>query len=164
MNRPNIAVVGCPTKSGADGQGWQQLHSSDFNPSLQPCQSPQSHAFHLLVQFMQGIPKKPAEQDVQLVFTIQPCQHSWVFEQAWRNKFGLCWEDLCQVLHPKSVLIGSPLKLFKKQYLMKTNRCITAECHCKIVNGCHHQVLIAKLKKKKKRKNIESYDREMRLL
>lgn len=50
---------------------------------------------------------------------------------------------------PSCVLIGSALKLFKKQYLMKTNRCTTAECHRETVNMCHHQVLIAKLKKNK---------------
>ena len=78
-----------------------------------------------------------------------PASIPGLFKQAWRNKFALGWESLCQVFHPKRVLIGSPLKLFKKQYLMKTNRCTTAECHCKIVNMCHHQVLIAKLKKSK---------------
>lgn len=106
------------------------------------------HLTYSLVRFMQGIQKKPTEQDVQLIFTIQPCQHSWFFKQAWRNKSALGWEDLCQVFHPKCVLIGSQLKLFKKQYLMKTNRCITAEYHRKTVNMYHHQVLIAKLKKK----------------
>lgn len=119
------------------------------------------HLTYSLVRFMQGIQKKPTEQDVQLIFTIQPCQHSWFFKQAWRNKSALGGEDLCQVFHPKCVLIGSPLKLFEKQYLMKTNRCITAEYHRKTVNMCHHQVLIAKLKKKSQ---IESYDREILLL
>lgn len=29
---------------------------------------------------------------------------------------------------------------------MKTNRCITAECHHKATDVCHHQALIAELK------------------
>lgn len=29
---------------------------------------------------------------------------------------------------------------------MKTNRCVTAECHHKTTDMCHHQVLIAELK------------------
>lgn len=148
MHRLNIAVLGCTTKSRADGQGWQQLQSSDFNPSPWLCQNPQSRTFHLLVQFMQGIPKKPAEQDVQLIFTIQPCQHSCFFS----NKLGginllLAKRTSARFFHLKYTLIGSALQLFKQQYVMKTNRCITVRCHCKIVHVCHQQVLIGKLKK-----------------
>lgn len=103
-----------------------------------------------LVRFTQGIQKRLTEQDVQLIFTTQPCQHSCFFKQDWRNKFALGCENLCQLFHPNCVLIGSALKLFKNQYLMKTNRCTTAERHWETVNMCHHQVLIAKLKKKQR--------------
>lgn len=72
------------------------------------------------------------------------------FKQAWRNKFAFGSEDLCQVFHPKCVLIGSLLKLSKRRYLMKTNRCKTAECHCEIVNVSSPRSN-SKTKKKKSR-------------
>lgn len=156
MNRPNIAVPGCTTKHGADGQGWQQLRSSDFNPSPQLCQSPQSRAFHLLTCSVPARHPKKAHWTrctAHIYYSTLPASLVF-FTQAWWNKFALGWENLCQVFHPKRVLIGSRLKLFKKQYLMKTNRCITAECHCKIVNMCHHPVLIAKLKKNNKNQEL----------
>lgn len=41
------------------------------------------HFTYSLVWFMLGIQKKPTEQDVQLIFTIQACQHS-----CFLNKLG----------------------------------------------------------------------------
>lgn len=98
MNRPNIAAGGCATRSRADGQGWQQLHSSDFNPSPQRCQGPQSRAFHLLPCLVHARHPEKAywtRCTAHIYYSSLPA--FLFFKQAWRNKFALGWEHFCLV-------------------------------------------------------------------
>lgn len=98
MNRPNIAAGGCATRSRADGQGWQQLHSSDFNPSPQRCQGPQSRAFHLLPCLVHARHPEKAywtRCTAHIYYSSLPA--FLFFKQAWRNKFALGWEQFCLV-------------------------------------------------------------------
>lgn len=110
-----------------------------------PCHVPFTYS---LIWFMQGIQKKPTEQDGQPIFTTRPCQHSWFLNK--HGEINLLLAESTSAWFP--ILTGQPPELFKqtkkkkKWYLMKTNRCITAECHHKATDVCHHQVLIAELK------------------
>lgn len=59
---------------------------------------------------MQGIQKKPTEQDGQPIFTTRPCQHSWFLNK--HGEINLLLAESTSAWFP--ILTGQPPELFKQ--------------------------------------------------